>query len=160
MATPEYIRELREIIGTRFLLFASVTAAIFDDADRLLVVRIAGREDEFWSFPGGLIEPDERPLDALTLEVKEETGLDIRVTEFVGLHGGSEFRHTYSNGDKAGYIMSTYLCEVTGGELRSTDGDEIADTRWVTHDEALALPSGAWFPIVVKAAFEALNHTS
>lgn len=156
MAVPDYIRELRRLIGTRFLLLASVTAAIFDDHDRLLVVRITGRDDEFWTFPGGLIEPDERPIDALVREVHEETGLDVRTTSIVGVHGGPEFRHTHTSGDETGYVMTTYMCEVLAGAPR-IDGDEIADLRWVTRDEALALPSGPWFPIVVRAAFDA--HT-
>ena len=50
--------------------------------------------------------------------------------------------------------MSTYLCDVTGGATR-TDGDGIADIRWVTLEEALALPSGPWFPSVVRAMFDA-----
>lgn len=151
---PTYIRELRELIGTRFLLLPSVTAAIFDRADRLLVVRITGRKDEFWTFPGGLIEPDERPLDALVREVHQETGLDVLPGAIVGVHGGPEFRHTHGSGDETGYVMTTYLCDVIGGTPR-VDDDEIADLRWVTLDEALALPSGAWFPIIVHAAFAA-----
>lgn len=154
MPVPRYIRELRALIGTRFLLLASVTAAIFDERGRLLVVRITGRGDEFWTFPGGLIEPDERPIDALVREVREETGLDVRPTSIVGVHGGPEFRHTHASGDETGYVMTTCMCEVLSGVPR-IDGDEIEDLRWVTRDEAIALPSGPWFPIVVRAAFEA-----
>jgi len=154
MPVPTYIRELRELIGTRFLLLASVTAAIFDEHDRLLVVRITGRDDEFWTFPGGLIEPDERPLDAVVREVLEETGLVVCPSDIVGVHGGPEFRHTHRSGDETGYVMSTYLCDVIGGALRADD-DEIADLRWVTRSDALALPSGPWFPVVVAASFEA-----
>lgn len=154
MTIPPFLRELREIIGKRFILVASVTAAIFDERDRMLVVRITGRTDEFWTFPGGIIEPDERPIEAVVREVQEETGLDVEAGPVIGVFGGPEFRHTYSSGDQAGYVMSTYLCDITGGALQ-TDGDEIAELRWVGLDDALALPSGPWFPIVVRAAFDA-----
>ena len=156
MPTPDHIRELRAMIGTRFLLVPSVTAAVFDDEDRLLVVRITAREDEFWTFPGGLLEPDERPREGVVREALEETGLEVEVARVVDTFGGPEFRHVHANGDETGYVMTTYLCDVVGGELHEDgDGDEIADARWVTLDEALALPSGPWFPIVVRAAFEA-----
>ncbi len=154
MPTPPHILELRALIGTRLLLVPSVTAAIFDDEDRLLVVRITAREDEFWTFPGGLLEPDERPADAVVREVREETGLDAVPAQLVGTFGGPEFRHVHANGDETAYVMTTWICEATGGTLQ-TDGDEIADLRWVTHDEALALPSGPWFPIVVGEVFAA-----
>ncbi len=164
MPTPDHIRELRALIGTRLLLVPSVTAAIFDhdgggdhDAEpRLLVVRITARADEFWTFPGGLLEPDERPREGVVREALEETGLEVRVARVVDTFGGPEFRHVHANGDETGYVMTTYLCDVVGGALHvDGDGDEIADVRWVTREEALALPSGPWFPIVVAAAFEA-----
>ncbi len=156
MPTPDHIRELRERIGTTFLLVPSVTAAIFDDDDRLLVVRITGREDEFWTFPGGLLEPDERPREGVVREALEETGLRVRIDHVIDTFGGPEFRHVHANGDETGYVMTTSLCVQVGGELHTDgDGDEIADVRWVTRDEALVLPSGPWFPIVVQAAFDA-----
>jgi len=33
------------------------------------------------------------------------------------------------------------------------DGDETAELRWVTRDEALALPVPGWAPTVVLQAF-------
>ncbi|MCW2920678.1 MAG: hydrolase [Thermoleophilia bacterium] len=164
MPTPAHILELRALIGTQLLLVPSVTAAIFEtDAaggaghePRLLVVRITARDDEFWTFPGGLLEPDERPREGVVREALEETGLEVCVSRVLDTFGGPEFRHVHANGDETAYVMTTYLCDVVGGELLvDGEGDEIAAARWVTRDEALALPSGPWFPIVVRAAFDA-----
>lgn len=57
------------------LQLPSVSAHIFDDAGRLLLVR--HRDGDAWSTPGGFIEPDERPSDAVVRETWEETGLMV-----------------------------------------------------------------------------------
>jgi 8-oxo-dGTP pyrophosphatase MutT (NUDIX family) len=154
MPTPQYILDLRSAIGSRFLLTPTVTAAIFNDDGKMLVVRIADRAEEFWSYPGGIIEPDERPIEAVQREVLEETGLHVEVVDIIGMYSGPEFRHTYSNGDQVGFVMGSYLCNVVGG-TEQPDGDEISELRWVTLEEALKLPCSDGFPIVTRDAFTA-----
>ena len=46
-----------------------------------------------WEFPGGKIEPGERPRDAARRELREETGFAVPTLEFVGTvrHGYSHF---------------------------------------------------------------------
>lgn len=39
-----------------------------------------------WELPGGTVEPDERPADAVVREVGEETGLRVRVAGVRGDH--------------------------------------------------------------------------
>lgn len=36
-------------------------------------------------------------------------------------------------------MMTCYACSIVGGALRLGE-DEVAEARWVTRDEALALP--------------------
>ena len=60
-------------------------ALVFDDEGRVLLARRAREPDRGkWDVPGGFIEEDEAPLDALRRELLEETGLDIEPLEFVG----------------------------------------------------------------------------
>ena len=62
-----------------------VFAAIFDDKGRILCVRMnyASRR---WTTPGGRVEPGESPNDALTREVREETGLEVEAVELLGAY--------------------------------------------------------------------------
>ena len=61
-----------------------VFAAIFDEAGRLLCVRM-NYASKRWSTPGGRVEAGESPLEALKREVLEETGLNITPGELLGV---------------------------------------------------------------------------
>lgn len=53
----------------------AVRALILDTEDRVLLVRLDFPEGTLWVAPGGGLEPDEEPHDALRRELEEETGL-------------------------------------------------------------------------------------
>ena len=72
MAMSAYMRKLRAHIGSARLLAPSVTGIVRGAEGRVLLVRQS--DDKRWSTPGGAIEPDESPADAVVREVWEETG--------------------------------------------------------------------------------------
>lgn len=150
MPISEFLRALRARIGHDLLLLPAVTGLVFDVAGRLLLQRHGdtGR----WVAPGGAVEPDESPADALARELWEETGLVCAPVSLLGVFGGPEYRVRYRNGDETAYVMAAYECRVVGGELRP-DGEESAELRWVTQAEAEALALAPWARIVVPAAF-------
>ena len=73
MAMSPYIRRLRAHVGSARLLMPSVSGIVRAAGNRLLLVQ--QRDDGMWSTPGGSIELDETPADAVVREVWEETGL-------------------------------------------------------------------------------------
>jgi 8-oxo-dGTP diphosphatase len=110
-----------------------VGAVIRADDGRLLVIRRghppgAGR----WSLPGGRTSIGESDAEAVIREVREETGLDVRVG---GLLGSVE------RDGPAGevFLIRDYACVATGGTLRA--GDDAADACWVTDAELRQLPT-------------------
>lgn len=150
MAISPYLRDLRRKVGHDLLLMPSVTAIVFDDADRVLLVRHSN--GGVWVTPGGAVDPDETPADALVREVWEETGLWVEPTRLLGVFGGPDFRVRYANGDQVSYVMSLFECEPVGGELR-TDGDEITDVRFVSEQELARLEIPAWARRVLPPLF-------
>ena len=103
-----------------------VFAAIFDDQERILLVR-HNYGDGRWGLPGGGIEANETVVDALRREVHEETGLEVEPDRLIG---------SYSRPDGAGTLL--IRCRVTGGQLASSNG-EIAEIRFF---DRARLPEG------------------
>ena len=116
MPISNYIRDLRKAVGTRLLQIPSVTILIWDEEERLLLVR--QRDPPIWSTPGGTIEPGEKPADAALREAWEETGLLVRLTRMVGAFGGPEFVTSYENGDEVSYVQIVFDAVTESGALR------------------------------------------
>jgi mutator protein MutT len=99
-----------------------VAAGIIVKANKVLAARrkpglhLAG----FWEFPGGKIEPSESPEHCLVRELREEFGVETRVTDYVG-----ENYHVY--GDKTIHLIA-YRVEHLSGEFQLIDHDEI---KWL-----------------------------
>lgn len=132
MPASEYVRSLRERIGSGYLLLPGVTAVIRDD-DRFLLAR--QRDSERWSLIGGGIEPGEDPGTALLREVREELGVD---SDIIGAYGGATLEHVYPNGDHVGYVTVAYLCSLRTSSFL-LDEDEELETRWATLAELTEL---------------------
>ena len=62
-----------------------VAAAVIVEGDRVLLTqRKQGTHLEgAWEFPGGKVEPDEDPRDALARELREEIGIDAQAGDIV-----------------------------------------------------------------------------
>ena len=102
-------------------------AVVLDAAGRLLLVRRGQAPSAgLWSVPGGRVEPGESAAEAAVREVREETGLDVHVGALLA---------SVEIGD---YLVHDFAAEVIGGELCA--GDDAADVRWCTFDEAALLP--------------------
>src|SRR5438105_11307779 len=83
------------------------------------------RDIDWWNLPGGGMESGETVDEALCREVREETGLEVKVDRLVGV---------YSKPQKQEVVL-TFRCHITGGTLQATD--EIRESRYFSPD---ALP--------------------
>jgi 8-oxo-dGTP diphosphatase len=101
-----------------------VACALVDVDGRVLIARrpegkaMAG----LWEFPGGKVEPDERPERALIRELREELGIDVTEACLAPLtfasHGYPDFH----------LLMPLYVCRRWKGEIRPAEGQQ---TAWV-----------------------------
>jgi 8-oxo-dGTP pyrophosphatase MutT (NUDIX family) len=148
-AVSGHVAWLRERVGSGMLVLPSVTAVIRDDAGRILL-QLHAETDE-WGLPGGAVEPEEEPTDALVREVREETGLEVAVGALLGVYGGPDATVRYRNGDVTSYVRTAYAAHPLGGTLQP-DGHESLDARWTTPADrsALAIP-----PIVRRVLSDA-----
>ena len=64
-----------------------VRGALFDDEDRVLLVREA--RDGRWTLPGGWADALDLPSHAAEREFAEEAGLAVRATKLAAVHDGS-----------------------------------------------------------------------
>ncbi|WP_102272078.1 NUDIX hydrolase [Cytobacillus massiliigabonensis] len=75
-----------------------------------------------WNFPSGRIEFGEDILHAAKREVKEETGLDVELTNTTGVYN-------FISSSQDQVIMFHFTGEVIGGSIKLEDG--IIDNNWV-----------------------------
>ena len=150
MPMSSYMRELRAHVGTTRLLMPSVSAHIFDTSRRLLLVH--QRDGNVWSTPGGAIDPDERPADAVMRETWEETGLLVSPRRLVAVYGGPEFTVRYPNGDEVQYVIAAFSCQVIGGRLRGQT-DETLDAKYWSESEAARLSLAPWLRSALADVF-------
>ena len=94
------------------------------DDGRLLLVQNRRRDGSLdWTPPGGVIDHGETIHEGLAREVREETGLDVRVDGLAIL-----------DGYRPDAIALIFRCSVIGGELRAQPG-EIGAVHWMTDAE-------------------------
>ncbi len=151
MGMSSHVRRLRAAVGSELLVLPSVTGVVFDDRGRILLVRQA--ESGAWSAPGGAVDPDETPSDAVVREVWEETGLYTAPTRILGVYGGPRCLVTYANGDRTEYVMTVFECEVRGGTL-STVTDETTDAAFVAATELAGYRTSPWVAHVLPGLYD------
>ena len=109
-------------------------ALVHDDQGRLLVIRRGRPPSEgLWSIPGGRVEPGESGQEAAAREVREETGLTVRVGNLIG-----SVERPGRTVDEV-YVIDDYAAEVVG-DAQPTAGDDASEARWVTRAELENLP--------------------
>jgi 8-oxo-dGTP pyrophosphatase MutT (NUDIX family) len=130
-----YIRRIRERIGTDLLLLPAVSVLIWDQDDRLLLVR--GADTGTWQMVGGAVEPGESPYDAARRETAEETGLEVSLSAIRAVIGGPRFEHTYPNGDQVAFVSTVFDARIVSG-TPVPDDDEVDEIAWFQPAELAA----------------------
>ena len=103
-----------------------------------------------WDVPGGFCGPREHPKDAAEREVREETGLSVRVGSVLGM-----WIDTYSDQGKDAdkVTLNIYFHATVGTGAQTTiDPNEVAEIGWFEADE---LPCDLAFPGHIPAVLRA-----
>ena len=136
MGMSAYFTRLRSLVGSELLLLPSITVLVENEAGEILLVRNTGADR--WSTLGGMVEPEEHPMQTAVREAKEEADLDVELIELAAVCGGPECTGGYPNGDRVSYVTSVYRARSIG-EMATADDDEISEVGWFTPTELAGL---------------------
>jgi 8-oxo-dGTP diphosphatase len=110
-------------VSVRVVLVAA--CALIDADGRVLIAeRPPGKPMAgLWEFPGGKVDADERPEDALIRELKEELGIVVNEACLAPLtfasHGYADFH----------LVMPLYVCRRWEGIVTAREGQKLAWVR-------------------------------
>lgn len=118
-----------------------VVAAIIRKGDKIFATqRGYGDWKDWWEFPGGKMEAEETPEEALVREIREELSAEISVVKFL-----CTVEHDYP---AFHLTMHCYLCSLIGEALHLNEHEA---ARWLTKDSLYCVK---WLPADVKVVEE------
>ncbi len=102
-----------------------VACALIDIDNRVLIAqRPEGKQlAGLWEFPGGKLEPGERPEPALIRELREELGIEVKEACLAPLTFASHAYETFH------LLMPLYICRRWEGTVSSKEGQALAWVR-------------------------------
>ena len=129
-----------------------VTGILMEDG-RILLVRQRLSETRDWSLPGGRLEQGETLEQGLIRELKEETGLDVRIERLLSLCDAEASGHTL--------LHISFIVVRTGGELtlptNEFDENPIRDVRFVPLAELTDYGFSDAFAHLAQAGFPGVS---
>lgn len=126
-----------------------VVGAVIENEEGKILAALRGPDmtlPNYWEFPGGKIEKNESPQEALKREIEEELECLIDVGEQVE-DTTYEYEHIIVR-------LETYMARIISGKPVVT---EHAELRWVTRTE---LPALNWAPADVPAIERMIKYAA
>lgn len=76
---------------------------------------------DMWALPGGRVENNETTEECAIREMKEETGLQVKIIKLIGVYSDPKR-------DPRGIVSVAYLVKRISGSLKS--GDDAKEAKW------------------------------
>ena len=119
------------IIGPEMLIVSAV--ALIDIDGRVLLSKRPGEKvlGGLWEFPGGKLEPNEKPEEALMRELYEELGIGTQKSCLAPL------TFSYCDYEKFDLILLLFVCRKWEGQVQAREGQEL---KWVFPNDIQKFP--------------------
>ncbi|HWD83944.1 MAG TPA: NUDIX domain-containing protein [Kribbella sp.] len=130
--------------------------AVCVDGGRVLLARYVSPHGDgsWWTLPGGGVEQNEDPYDAVTREVAEETGYESVVEELLGVDSRvvpAAVRRRRGRGDHQN-LGVFYAVRITAGTTRPEPNGETAESVWTPFEVVPTLRRAALVDIGIALA--------
>lgn len=102
-----------------------VYALLYNKDNRQVLMVNNTDHDDSWSLPGGEVEENETLEQATIREVKEETGLVVKLKDVASINERF-FEHKNEH-----VLFITFNAEVIGGDISIENPNEISEIKWV-----------------------------
>jgi len=116
-------------------LVPAASAVVTNEHGEILMQRRV--DNNFWALPGGTMDFGETIVQTAEREVREETGLDVRVDGIVGTFSDPRHIIEYSDGEVRQQFNICFHAILAGGELRSSA--ESTQVRWIAPEQLTEL---------------------
>ena len=115
-----------------------VGGVVVDDGRALLIRRGSEPLRGQWSIPGGMLELGETLQSGVARELREETGLEVRVLDLIEVFDRIYIQEPIDGSPpdqrpRYHYVIVDYLCERISGEARA--GSDVTDVVFAREDE-------------------------
>jgi ADP-ribose pyrophosphatase YjhB (NUDIX family) len=112
-------------------LVPAASAIVTNERGEILMQRRV--DNNFWALPGGTMDFGETIVQTAEREVREETGLDVRVDGIIGTFSDPRHIIEYSDGEVRQQFNICFHASLVGGDLRASE--ESTEVRWIPRDE-------------------------
>jgi ADP-ribose pyrophosphatase YjhB (NUDIX family) len=129
----DYVKYIRDRVGHDAINLTGVNLLIINEKDEVLLQR-RGTFPYKWGLVGGITELGESLENTAIREAKEETGLEVKEVNFLGITSGEKCYIEFPHGDKAYFITIGYFTKEFSGDLK-IDDLETKELRFFSYEE-------------------------
>ncbi len=122
----------QQCLNCKFTMFPRISPAVIVLVERgrkVLLARASRFREELYSVIAGFVEPGETLEEAVTREIKEETGIEVKDIRYFG-------SQPWPFPDS---LMIGFTARYAGGKI-AIDGDEIVEAKWFSVDRLPNIP--------------------
>lgn len=102
------------------------------------ILMLHRRDNGKWTLPGGTLEYGESMTECALREVREESGLNVNITDIIGTYTDPNIKVAYSDGEVRQEFTIVYFGTVT--DFNVTLDEESRQYRWVSLERIKELP--------------------